>query len=135
MPGTSLDTALIDDYTAGMNVPLAAQAGYPCQADADGTNVEYVGPQEITGSGVWNGTSREIMVRGSGARAITLGPAPYKGYIVRVIDANGNAAGGDTITVGVSQVTVSGTQTITSDYDSKLWCFVTADPSKWARIG
>lgn len=133
MPGTSLDTALIDQYTAGMNVPLAAQAGYPCQADSNGTNVEYVGPQELVGSGAWNGTSRSILVRGSGARAVTLGAAPYVGYEVRVIDAEGNAASG-TITLSASGGgSLAGTATLTSNYQSRVYC-LTAE-LQWALVG
>lgn len=130
---TPLDTALVDAYTRGMNAPVASQAGYRCQADSDGTNVEYVGPQEITGSGVWNGKSRTILVRGTGSRTITLGPALHVGYLVRVVDADGNAAGGDTITVVVSSGTISGTQTITSDHQSRLYCQTEDD--HWAAIG
>jgi hypothetical protein len=63
---TPLDTALIDQYTAGMNVPLATQAGYPCT----------------------------ILVRGSGARAVTLGAAPYVGYATSGAAAGGNGGPG-----------------------------------------
>lgn len=130
---TSLDTQIIDDYTAGMNVPLAAQAGYPCQADANGTNVEYVGPQEITGSGVWNGKARSIMVRGSGARAITLGLAPYVGYEVRLVDADGSAGAGTITATAGGGTSLTGTATLTSNYQSRLYCFV--DALEWALIG
>lgn len=131
---TPLDTALIDDYTAGMNVPLAAQAGYPCQANSAGTNVEYVGPQELVGSGAWNGKSRSILVRGSGARAVTLGEeAPYVGYEVRVIDADGNAGSG-TITVSAGgSASLAGTATLTSNYQSRVYC-LTAE-LQWALVG
>lgn len=130
---TALDLALIDDYTAGMNVPLAAQAGYPCQADAAGTNVEYVGPQEITGSGTWNGKGRTILVRGSGARAITLGVAPYVGYEVRLIDAAGSAGAGNITFTAGGGTALTGTATLTSNYQSRLYCY--AATNQWALIG
>lgn len=130
---TSLDLLLIDGYTAGQNVPLASQAGYPCQANAEGTNVEFVGPQTITGSGVWNGTSREILVRGTGARTITLGVAKYAGYRVTVIDADGTAAGGDTITVLTDGPSIAGDQTISSDYAEQIYTYVSSTGSGlWA---
>jgi hypothetical protein len=130
---TPLDTLLIDEFTGGMNVPLLAQAGYPCQADGAGTNVEYVGPQVFTGTGVWNGKSRSILVRGSGARGVELGGAPYVGYEVRVIDADGTAGAG-TITVAAGgATTLTGTATLTSNYQSRVYGYVAA--LTWALIG
>lgn len=129
---TSLDLALIDDYTAGMNVPLASQAGYGCQADSDGTNVEYVGPQEITGSGAWNKRSRTILVRGNGARSITLGTPLHVGYEVRVVDADASAGAGTITAVGGDTMSVVGTTTVTTNLGSAL--FIATAAATWSRI-
>lgn len=128
---TPLDTALVDAYTAGMNVPLASQAGYACRADTAGTNVEYVGPQASAGGVTWDGKSAQVLVGGSGARAVTLKNGYYLGQRVTVADAAGNA-GSDTITVGVSEGALSGTATITTNFGTREYMYVAA--GQWAAV-
>lgn len=127
---TPLDTALIDAYTAGMNVPLASQAGYVARANSAGTNVSYDGPQSLAGSGVWDGIAPEILVSGSGARAVTLKNGYFIGQQVLVIDVLGNAGSG-TITVGVSEGAINGTVTLTANGDSRRYMYVAA--GVWRR--
>jgi hypothetical protein len=127
---TPLDTQLIDEYTAGMNVPLASQAGYVARANEAGTNIRYDGPQSLAGSGSWDGFSPTILVNGSGARAVTLKNGFWVGQEVLVIDVLGNAGSG-TITVGVSEGAINGSTTITTNGDSRRYMYVAA--GVWRR--
>ncbi|MES2384547.1 MAG: hypothetical protein V4593_08355 [Pseudomonadota bacterium] len=127
---TPLDTALVDDYTAGVNMPLASQAGYAVRASADGTNYEFVGPQSLAGSGVWDGKAPQILVSGSGARAITLKNGYFLGQEVTVVDALGNASTG-TITVGVSEGAINGVTSLTANGDTRTYMYVSA--GVWRR--
>lgn len=132
--GTSLDTALVDSYTAGANMPLEAQAGYAARANAAGTNIDYVkAAQIITGSGAWDGESEAILVFGSGARTITLGRGDIIGRKVEVVDAAGTSGAGD-ITIdpdGTDTVNGATTMAITSNYTSRVLIY--AAVGVWVR--
>lgn len=127
---TPLDTELIDQYTAGMNVPLPSQAGYAVRADVAGTNVEYVGPQVSAGGVVWDGVAPVILVGGTGARSVVLKNGYFLGQEVLVIDAN-EAASTGTITISASEGTINGSLSITSNGDSRLYVYVKA--GVWRR--
>jgi hypothetical protein len=127
---TPLDTALIDEFTRGVNVPLPSQAGYAARADAAGTNYDFVGPQVSAGSVVWDGIAPQLLVSGSGARAVTLKNGYFLGQTVFVIDVLGNAGSG-TITVGVSEGAINGTVAITANGGSLRFMYVAA--GVWRR--
>lgn len=128
---TPLDTQLIDQYTGGMNAPLAAQAGYVTRANPAGNNVEYVGPQVTAGGVTWDGKSAQILVGGSGARAVVLQNGYYLGQVVEVADVEGNAGSG-TITMSVSEGAIGGTLTITSNGGSRRYMYVKA--GQWRQV-
>jgi hypothetical protein len=128
---TPLDLDLIDSYTRSMNVPVASQAGYVTRADAAGTNVEYVGPQVTAGGTTWDGKAPQILVGGSGARAVVLKNGYFLGQTVTVVDVVGNAGSG-TITVSVSEGAIGGTLTITSNGGSLQFMYVAA--GQWRRV-
>lgn len=128
---TPLDLVLIGEMTRGMNVPLAAQAGYQCRADTAGTNVEYVGPQVTAGGATWDGLAPQILVSGSGARDVVLKNGYFLGQTVEVVDVEGNAGSG-TITVSVSEGAIGGTLTITSNGGSRRYMYVKA--GQWRLV-
>jgi hypothetical protein len=116
---TALDLSLIHDYTGGINVPVASQAGYDVRVDTAGTNIEFVSiVQELAGTGSWNGESRTLLVRGSGIRTVTL-PLPTDiriGFELLIIDADGTASAG-AITVSFTGATLAtGVPVIAADY-------------------
>lgn len=127
---TPLDTAIIDSYTRGGNVPLPSQAGYAMRADSAGTNYDFVGAQASAGTVVWDGFAPQILVSGSGARAVTLKNGYFLGQEVTVVDVLGNAGSG-TITVGVSEGAINGTVTLTTNGDTKRYMYVAA--GVWRR--
>jgi hypothetical protein len=120
---TPLDTLLIDEYTRGINVPLASQAGYAVRADSAGTNYDFVGPQVTAGGATWDGKSPQVLVGGSGARAVVLKNGYFLGQTVEVVDTDGNAGSG-TITVSVSEGSLGGTATITANGGSRRYMYV-----------
>ncbi len=88
------------EYVGGFAVPNALQAGNGAQVSADGTDLVY--PPDVqeapTTPTAWDQESRAIMVRGSGARSVTLPNADKVGRQLWVIDAERNAGSG-TITI------------------------------------
>jgi hypothetical protein len=128
---TPLDTLLIDQYTGGMNVPLASQAGYVVRANAEGNNVEYVGPQSLAGTGSWDGVAPVIFVSGSGARTITLKNGFAFTQEVLIVDIVGTAGAGN-ITVATSEGSISGNVSMTTNHDSRRYMYVSA--GKWVRV-
>jgi hypothetical protein len=82
----------------------------------DGTQTVLGGVQVITGTGSWDTKSGTILVKGSGARGITL-PDPvaalaYEGLAILVVDAANNS-GANTITVGSGAETIGGSASAT----------------------
>jgi hypothetical protein len=133
---TPLDTALVDSYTRGMNVPVASQAGYAVRADEDGTNIEYIaGAQILVGSGTWDGKSASVHVQGSGSRTILMGPGYYIGQTVEILDAFGNAGSG-TITMSGDGAAFLGSVTISSNGESRryMWQEASGSAMRWRRV-
>ena len=128
---TPLDTLLIDGYTQGGNVPLVAQAGYAMRASSDGTNYEFVGPAITAGGTTWDGKTAQILVGGSGARAVVLKNGYFLGQTVEVVDVDGNAGSG-TITMSVSEGAIGGTLTITANGGSRRYMYVKA--GQWRLV-
>jgi hypothetical protein len=116
---TALDFALIQNYTNGINAPIASEAGYTVHVDAAGTNLEYHPQQQIiAGSGTWDGKSPVILVTGSGARSITLPlPSASGRRDVQILDVEGTSDPG-TITAVLTGATLAtgGTASMTSNY-------------------
>jgi hypothetical protein len=119
---TPLDTLLVSEYTGGMNAPLASQAGHAARADSAGTNVEYVGPQVLAGTGTWDGKSDPILVRGSGVRTITIPNGYYLGQRVTIVDADGTSNSG-TIALSAAGV-LHGDVTLSTQWQSHTICYV-----------
>ena len=128
---TPLDTALIDAYTRGVNVPVASQAGYTVRADADGTNIDFIGPQITAGSAVWDGKSAQILVGGSGARSVVLKNGYFLGQTVEVVDVEGNAGSG-TVSITVSEGALGGNAFLTAAGDARRYMYVKA--GQWRLV-
>lgn len=80
----------------------------------NGSETVLNGVQTITGSGAWDGFSGVVLVKGSGARAITI-PNPTdaaEGVSVKFVDALNTSTGGNVITLDPSGAgTISGSAT------------------------
>lgn len=81
----------------------------------DGTQTVVCDIQTITGSGSWDGECGMILVRGSGARVITL-PDPaalaqHAGFTLTIVDADGNSGTGN-ITTSPATVTISANRNV-----------------------
>lgn len=118
---TALDLALIQDYTGGVNMPIASQAGYDAHVDANGTNLEYRSKyQTISGSGTWDGVSPVILVTGSGARSIALPiPSATGQRKVQILDADGTSSAGAIVITFTGATLGAGTPAILSNYNAR----------------
>jgi hypothetical protein len=131
---TALDTQLIDAYTGGVNMPASDNAGNTVRVNSDGTNLEYVGVQELAGSGAWDGAADRVLVTGSGVRTVTIPDAATVGQEILIVDASGNAATG-TITLdpaGSSSINGVSTLALTTNYSSARLVYVAV--STWVRV-
>lgn len=116
---TALDLLLIHEYTGGINVPIASQAGYRAHVNATGNNLEYRAlSQALAASGTWDGNASTIVVSGAGARSIAL-PLPIAsrvGQEVLVVDLIGNANTGNITVTFTGAVLASGVPVISASF-------------------